>query len=349
MFAQLTRSENLSGAIVSGSLDLGTRCEVAKPFAGSGPLRNPHPNPDGYQQDLNRSPISKSSNIRISVALEPPFFAISGTQSKVVVCNPNNLRTHPALLEFGDPEAIDDQIGAERLKSYMAKPVFIDKSGTILAGFRRWRSALLSGERELQCMELALDEEQSLEFILAHHSPQRGWNPFTRICVALKLETRFRRRALANMRDGGRHRGLAELPTLQHVDVRREIAHIARVGPRNVGKVKLILEEAHQRLIVALRDGSLTINKACKLCKLPKSAQLQAFSKSLEDREVDAVIRQALGRKSLPNAIPNAALLLTALQEQESCHPGSVVISRTRSGNLALSVSREVLEGINLQ
>lgn len=266
-----------------------------------------------------------------------------------VVRDPHDLRIHPALLDTGYSDRIDDLNEAERERNCIPKPLLISTNGTILAGFGRWRSALLHQEHEIECVEFALSEEDSLQFVLVHHKPRRGWNAFVRVHLALKLEPYFQRRALANMRDGGRYKGSAKLPTLHYMDVRKEIAHIAGVGTRNVSNVKLILKDAHPRLVLALCEGSLTINKARNLCKLPKPAQLTAFNKGLEDREVDAVIRQALKQKSPHDAIPNAGLLLTALLEQESCCPGSVVINRTRSGNLALSVRREVLQRIKLQ
>jgi hypothetical protein len=151
------------------------------------------------------------------------------------------------------------------------------------------------------------------------------------------------------MRDGGRYKGLAELPTLEHIDVRREIAAIAGVGARNVAKVKFILTEAHPHLLLALREGSVTINRGCKLCKLPKAQQVEAFTQLIEEREVDKVIRQTVPSKRSPNDYPDAARLLEALQQEESRRPGSVLVSRTRSGTLVIIVNRDVPESITSQ
>ena len=118
----------------------------------------------------------------------------------------------------------------------------------------------------------------SLQFILAHHRPQRAWNAFVRTRLALTLEPYFQRRALDNMRNGGRHKGSAKLPNPQHIDVRRQIAEIAGVGARNVSNVKIILAAAHSRLLTALANGTLTINKALRLCKLPRADQSEAFT-----------------------------------------------------------------------
>ena len=45
----------------------------------------------------------------------------------------------------------------------------ITTSGTILAGFGRWRLAVFEGRREIHCIEYPLGEDESLQFILTHH------------------------------------------------------------------------------------------------------------------------------------------------------------------------------------
>jgi hypothetical protein len=73
------------------------------------------------------------------------------------------------------------------------------------------------------------------------------------------------------MRARGKYKGLANLPDAQRIDVREEIANAAGDSPRYVGNVKTILEVAHPRLIEALRDGTLSINRAIQFCKLPRA------------------------------------------------------------------------------
>lgn len=268
-------------------------------------------------------------------------------QSRPVIRNPNDLHVHPALRELGYLDILDELAEAERAGPTIANPVFISHRRMILAGFGRWQSARLHGERQIQCVEFTLADEDALQFILLDNKPRRAWNTFVRVRLALTLESHFRQKALANMRDGGCHKGLARLPTPEQVHVRSEIAKIAGVGTRNVGNVKLILKEAHPHLIHALSAGTLTINKARKLCKLPKSQQLDSFAKSLEDHEVDAVIRRTLTRKCLSNPLPDTTFLLAALQEQESHRPGSVSVRCTKSGGFAILVGKELVECIS--
>ncbi len=238
---------------------------------------------------------------------------------------------------------------AERLKQHATTPILISSDGIILAGFGRWKFALRHEKREIACIEYALGEEESLQFILSHHKPQRGWNAFVRTRLALTLEPHIQRRAVKNMQDGGKYKRSAKLPSLQHIDVRREIALIAGVGARNVSNVKILLKAAPPCLLSALRDGTLTINKAVGFCKLPITNQVKAFTRSIEERAIDVVIRHSLRRNSKPKPCPHTAFILTALQQYESRFPGSVLVSRGRSGRITISASNEVLEQSNPQ
>ena len=45
-----------------------------------------------------------------------------------------------------------------------------------------------------------------------------------------------------------------------------------------------IIQSAHPRLIEALEDGTLTINRAIQFCKLPRAEQLEQFIHYSEER-----------------------------------------------------------------
>jgi len=195
--------------------------------------------------------------------------AMSRLEGRPAVRSPRQLRLHPALEELGCTDVIDEFNNAARLKDQSVPvPILVTTNGTILAGFGRWRSALFDDQHEINCIEYPLSEEGALQFIISHHRPQSRWNKYVRICLALKLEPYLQQRACDNMRAGGKYKGSANLPEAQHIDVRQEIACVAGVGARNVSNVKTILEVAHPRLLEALRDGTLTINRAVQFCKL---------------------------------------------------------------------------------
>jgi hypothetical protein len=266
----------------------------------------------------------------------------------VVRC-PKDLRVHPALLEMDGMDVAGELNEAERVRHQAAAPILISSDGIVLSGFGHWRSALLHGEQEVECIEYVLGQEDSLRFMLACHMPRRTWNAFVRTRAALTLEPYFQRLALDNMRNGGKHKGSANLPNPQHIDVRRQIAEIAGVGARNVSNVKIILAAAHKCLLIALANGTLTINKVLGLCKLPRVDQLGAFTQLIEERAIDKVIRRTLTRSRKPEPCLGSTSILNAFQLCESRHPGSVVVVRGPSGRTTISVSNELLDKLDPQ
>jgi len=253
--------------------------------------------------------------------------ALSRSEWRPVVRSPEQLRLHPAMKELGRTGVIDELNDAARLKGHsVPEQVLITTNGTILAGFGHLRLAMLEGWHEINCIEYPFSEDQALQFILTHHQTRRGWNDFVRICLALKLEPYFQQRARDNMRAGGKYKGLANLPEAQHIDVREEIARFAGVGDRNISNVKTILQTAHPRLIEALTDGRLRINRAVPWCKLPKAQQVEQVTNYLWERATDKVISQSIGRPKKEKSNLDFCAVLDALQQQEGRQPGSVIV-----------------------
>jgi hypothetical protein len=252
--------------------------------------------------------------------------AMSPLEGRAVILCPQQLRPHPALDELGWG-GVDELNNTARLKNQsVIEPILITMNGTILAGFGIWLAAVFYGRHEIHCIEYPLGEDESLQFILTYHQSRRGWNDFVRICLALKLEVYFQQRARDNMSAGGKYKGSANLPEAQRIDVREEIAGIAAVCPRNVSNVRNILEVAHPRLLEALRDGTLTINRAVQWCKLPNSQQVEEFIRYIEERATNKVIRRSIARPKEEKIRPDVATVLDALQHQEARQPGSVAV-----------------------
>jgi hypothetical protein len=215
-----------------------------------------------------------------------------------VVRTSDQLRLHPAMKELGWPGVIDELNTSARLKGQpVPEAILITTTGTILAGFGRWRLAMLEGRTDINCIEYPLGDDEALRFIISHHQPLRGWNAFVRIRLALTLEPSLEQKALENMRAGGKYKGWANLPEADHIDVRQEIANFAGPGAcaRNVSNVKTILQTAHPRLIDALTDGKLRINRVVPWCKLPKAQQVEQLTNYLWERATRKVIRQSIG------------------------------------------------------
>jgi hypothetical protein len=208
-------------------------------------------------------PEIRDSGYRVeSLELNSTIFSnrTSRLEGRAVLRFPEQLRLHPALGNLVWTGAIAEFNGAALPKNQsVPEPILITRDGTILAGMGRWRVALFEGRQEIHCIEYPLTEEESLEFILTYHQTRIGWNRFVCTRLALTLEHNLQQKALDNMRAGGKYKGSANLPDLQRIDVLQAISRVARVSPRTVGNVKVILKTAHPRLIAALQNDMLTI------------------------------------------------------------------------------------------
>lgn len=274
----------------------------------------------------------------------PVLAAIRRLEGRPVVRFSQQLRLHRAMVELGGTSVLHELNEAARLKDQcVPEPILITTNGTILAGFGRWRLAVSEGSHQVSCIEYELSENDSLQFILTHHQTRHGWNAFVRICLALTLEPDLQQKALDNMRDGGKYKGLANLPDVQRINVRQEVADAAAVGARNVANVKTLLKLAHPRLMEALRDGTLTINGAMQLCKLPRGEQLEQFIRYSEERATRKVIRQSVSRPRREKTSPNLSAVLETLRQQETRHPGSVIVQVGRLQRVLILIGQDLL------
>ena len=119
---------------------------------------------------------------------------------------------------------------------------------------------------------------------------------------------------------------MANLPNLSRIDVREEIAALAGVSPRLVGNVKMIQQAAHSCVLDALRNGTLKINGAMRLCKLPKAEQFEQFTRRQEDRSINRIISRLIRRPAEEKTSPDIAAVLEVLRRQEARQPGSVLV-----------------------
>jgi len=238
---------------------------------------------------------------------------------------------------------------ARRKNPSVPEPILITTNGTILAGFGRWRLAVFECRHEIHCIEYLLSEDESLRFILTHHQTRCGWNAFVRIHLALTLEPNLQQRALDNMRAGGKYKGWANLPDVQRIDVRQEIARVAAVGARNVSNVKTILEVVHPRLIEALRNSTLTINLAIQFCKLPMAEQLEQFIHYSTECATNEVIRRCIARPKEEKTSLDVVAVLDALRRQEVRQPGSVVVRVGRQKHTVVLIGQDLLTGPHSQ
>ncbi len=298
--------------------------------------------------------IRSSTAAEVISAVPPQSFnpiAMDLLKGHPVVRSPEQLRLHRALEELGWTGAIDEFNDIARLtKPSVTEPILITTNGIILAGFGRWRLAVRERRPEIDCIEYSIDrEEESLQFIISHHQPQRGWNAFIRIRLALSLKSNFQQRAFDNMSAGGKYKGWANLPEAQHIDVRQEIASVAAVCPRYVSNVETILKLAHPRLIEALRNSTLRIGRAIQFCKLAKAEQLEQFIRYSEERATNRVIRRSIPQPKGKKASLDVVAVLDALQRQEARQPGSVAVRVGRHKRTVVLIGQDLFAGPHSQ
>jgi hypothetical protein len=280
------------------------------------------------------------------VAPNPTFISVSSSSfgGHAAPRPPGQLRLHPALVRlkligsgFEINQAIHLRDGRVR------EHILITVAGTIISGFRAWHEAVSNGWTIVDCIEYSLSDEQALEFILIQHRPRRAWNNFNRVRLALELESYFQRRALANQIAGGKHKGSANLPKAEHIEVRQEIANVAGVSGRTVANVKRILKNAAPALIDALRDGILTINRALLWCSLPQWKQVEQFTNYTVERATSKIIRHTVTQPHPQSTGPEPCAILCALQRQEAQKPGSIAVRLSRRAQTVILLGQDLL------
>src|SRR5690242_6991543 len=189
----------------------------------------------------DRHVLTPASELRPSVsalrneALLSPLISIgrNGLGGHQAVRSPGALRLHPAFNELNLADWLIHSESQGKPKD-VHEPILISNQGILLVGFAEWHAAVCAGQGEIICIEFALSADEALQLILTLHRPRATWNDFTRTELALEQEAFFQSKALSNQIAGGKHKGLANLPKAQHIDVRKKIADLAGVSPRTV-------------------------------------------------------------------------------------------------------------------
>ena len=230
-------------------------------------------------------------------SLYAPLLSIgrNGLVPTIAVRSPGALRLHPA---FNDLNLSGWLINSELQgkPQDVHEPILITRAGIILGGFAEWHAAVCAGQPEIDCTEFALNDDEALQLILTLHRPRTAWNDFTRTELALEQEPCFQSKAAANQVAGGKHKGLADLPKAQHVDVREKIAGLAGVSSRTVGNVKMILKKAHPSVVEALHNGTITINAALEVCKFDRTLQVEELARLLMKRSNNKTYREYIDK-----------------------------------------------------
>jgi hypothetical protein len=173
----------------------------------------------------------------------------------------------------------------------LLEPLMITQDGTILAGHAQLESARKQGLLSLSCIEYELTEAEALQWILRKQLPSKGLNAFSRILLALDLESWFREKARANQQAGGRSKVTSNLTEADRLDVRREIASAAGVSVGNVTKVKQLTAIAHGEVLQALLRSEISIHRAWLWSKESQYKQLAELRRCRDIRTTNKIKR----------------------------------------------------------
>jgi hypothetical protein len=257
----------------------------------------------------------------------------------------DQLQPHRILDEIGWRDLGELNEAARRNLQNIREPILITKNGTILSGLGSWQLALFEGRQQITCVQYDIDENESLQYILAIHRTRRRWNSFISIRIALKLEPYFQQKAVENMRAGGKYKGSTNLSKADRIEVRQEVANAAGSGVGNVDKVKAILQSAHPNIIQALQNGSLRIHRAWKWCRLLKSQQKEVFAKYDEDQARRKILREFTTARHKTRFDSGTAL--EALRSFEAGHPGQIEFRISTKRNTVVLLGQDLIREIN--
>jgi hypothetical protein len=268
---------------------------------------------------------------------------LRGLQGRHVVRSPEQLHLHPVLIRLNLISSVNElSLESELEKQRLREPVLITTFGTIISGFATWNTAISNGSAAVDCIEYSVTDVEAIEFILSRHKSRQGWNDFVRIRLALELEPMLQKRALDHQIAGGRYKGSAKLPKPEQIDVRRDIARVAGVCPRNVSNVKVILQKGHPALIEALAIGTLRIHRALQWCAFSEIQQREQFAKYAVERATNRAIRQSLTVLRRKEGAVDPLAVLRKLRKREVQRPGTVMVRRTRLQRTVVLLGRDL-------
>ncbi len=268
-----------------------------------------------------------------------------GLGGRQVVRSPGSLRLHPAFNELNlSGWLINSELQVK--PQGIREPVLISEGGIIVAGFSEWHAAVCVGQAEIVCTECALNQDEALQLILTLNRPRIAWNDFTRTELALEQEPYFQSKAHANQIAGGQHKGLANLPKAELIDVREKIADLAGVCPRTVGNVKTILKRAHPSLIEALHGGTITINGAFELCKFERTQQIEELARFLANKSNSKTNRMYIDKLRIERIGADLTVFFKKLQQFEATNPGSVDVRFGTGKKTVITIGRDHLNAL---
>jgi ParB-like chromosome segregation protein Spo0J len=191
--------------------------------------------------------------------------------------------------DMGDIQALADDIK----KNGLMHPVVIDSYYRLIAGERRVRAFELIGEKEIPAR--ILNVPSLLEAELAENELRKDFTPTERVAIAKAIEEEIGNRQ-------GKRTDLelrVERPEVKDKRPREVAAEKAGFGSEvTYRRAKAVVRDGVPELQEAMDDGSLTINAAFEISKLPEEEQVQVLAQGPESAKQKAKeVRKSKSKK----------------------------------------------------
>jgi len=174
------------------------------------------------------------------------------------------------------------------------QPILVSRKGIIVDGYARWELARRQGRATILCLEYDWSDEEALRWLIQSHSPSKGFNGFSRCLLALDLEPSLQERARVNQQIGGQEKGSAHLTEAQKLDVRSEIAAVAKVSTGSLTKAKRVAVDAHPTIRNVAKSGEIRVHRAYQWSRLSHHHQLKKLEEFRSCNGVGLVSRRLI-------------------------------------------------------
>ena len=217
----------------------------------------------------------------------------------VVTRSVQELGPHPAYQQLcGSVPELTLLEMAKRGEKLFMQPLIVTDRGIILDGYKRWVLAQQQNRDDLTCLEYHLDNPGDILEFLVHVQLNKPalHSPFFRIRLAMHLEPMLHEQARQNQQIGGQGKGSSNLTN--PLDVRSEIAKLAKVATGNVTKAKQVLRRGCCELVDSLGKQEISIHRAYGWSKEPHAKQMELLRKFRILKDINSHINQLLSEHS---------------------------------------------------
>jgi hypothetical protein len=270
---------------------------------------------------------------------------------QLVTCRVAELRPHESYVRhhLTVPAAKLSAL-AESVDLALIEPLVITQNHIIVDGYARAALARQLRLVTVQCLQYQLSETEALRWLIQKHRRSASLNDFTRILLALDLESGFKTKARANQQAGGQLKRWSNL-TKAEVHVRSEVARAAGVSVGNVTKVKQLMEACAPEYIEALHNREVSIHWAWKLRNAAREDQLDALARFRFEKGLMREIRQRASRRrqSESSTPPNASEILSRLNDLSIGDLAAVELTVLKSLRMGIFITEPLARAIGME